>query len=143
MFKDYMRYLGRYKKEKGFLHRWLDKEEKIIAYIIDWLLLPKKTILGWIFRDVQTPAKDQDEIPDSDSESILLSPKSEFENLVVNKFKKTSERASKMKKSLMRMNEKMDEIIKNFVESSTSTEESTDEDDELSKEDSIEISESE
>ncbi|KOM37696.1 hypothetical protein LR48_Vigan03g107800 [Vigna angularis] len=33
MFKDCMRYPGRYKKEKGFLHRWLDKEEKIIAYI--------------------------------------------------------------------------------------------------------------
>ncbi|WVZ23575.1 hypothetical protein V8G54_002119 [Vigna mungo] len=27
-------------KEKGFLHRWLDKEEKMIAYIIYWILLP-------------------------------------------------------------------------------------------------------
>ncbi|WVZ01077.1 hypothetical protein V8G54_027146 [Vigna mungo] len=30
---------GRYKKEKGFLHRWLDKEEKIIAYTIGHVLL--------------------------------------------------------------------------------------------------------
>ncbi|WVZ20518.1 hypothetical protein V8G54_007840 [Vigna mungo] len=36
MFKYCMRHLRRYKKEKGFLHRWLKKEEKIIAYIIDW-----------------------------------------------------------------------------------------------------------
>ncbi|BAT97703.1 hypothetical protein VIGAN_09122400, partial [Vigna angularis var. angularis] len=42
MFKDCMRYSGRYKKEKGFLLRWLDKEEKIIAYIIDWVLLPRR-----------------------------------------------------------------------------------------------------
>ncbi|KOM57652.1 hypothetical protein LR48_Vigan11g068500 [Vigna angularis] len=42
MFKDYMRYPGRCKKEKGFLHRWLDKEEKSIAYIIDWVLLPRR-----------------------------------------------------------------------------------------------------
>ncbi|KOM47314.1 hypothetical protein LR48_Vigan07g101800 [Vigna angularis] len=48
-------------------------------------------------------------------------------------FEKTSKRAIKLKKSLMRMNEKMDEIIKNYEESSTSTEESTDEDDESSE----------
>ncbi|KOM29409.1 hypothetical protein LR48_Vigan662s000600 [Vigna angularis] len=126
MFKDFMRYPGRYKKEKGFLHRWLDKEEKIITYIIDWVLLPGRTALGWIFNDVQSPSKDQDEVPDSDSEQILLSPKFEFEKIVVNKFEKVSKRASMMKKSLIRMNEKMDEIIKNYVESSTSTKESTD-----------------
>lgn len=34
MFKDFMRYRGRYKKEKGFLFKWLDKEEKVVALII-------------------------------------------------------------------------------------------------------------
>ncbi|KOM50049.1 hypothetical protein LR48_Vigan08g087600 [Vigna angularis] len=206
MFKDCMRYPGRYKKEKRFLHRWLDKEDKIIAYITDWVLLPgrfhydkltledlyllneimfkiptnstavfkkhiidvgnnngcnlpygvfiskilslskialtgetkitcsrsnqigkvtltciglKKTALGWIFSDVQNSTNDQDALPDSDSEQILLSSKSEFEKFVVNKFEKVSKRARMMKKSLMRMNEKMDEIIKNYAESST------------------------
>ncbi|KOM54829.1 hypothetical protein LR48_Vigan10g072100 [Vigna angularis] len=214
MFKDYMRYPRRYKMEKGFLHRWLNKEEKIIAYIIDWVLLPgrfhfdkmtsedlyplnaimfristnwvavfkkhiidvgnnnkhnlpygvfisrilslskidftsetkitcnisnqigkatltciglKKTALGWIFSDIPCPTNDQDATPDSDGGQILLSPKSEFEKFVVNKFVTVSKRASMMKKSLMRMNNKMDEIIKNYVESFTSTEESTEE----------------
>lgn len=39
MYKHYMRYPGRYKKEKGFLHKRLDKEEKMIVYIFDWVLL--------------------------------------------------------------------------------------------------------
>ncbi|KOM49999.1 hypothetical protein LR48_Vigan08g082600 [Vigna angularis] len=230
MFKDCMRYPGRYKKEKGFLHRWLDKEEKIIAYIIDWVFLPgrfyydkltsedlyllnaimfriptnwvvvfkkhiinvgnndwcnlpygvfiskilslseitltgetmitcnitnqigkvtltciglKKTALGWIFNDVQSPSKDQDEVPDSDSKQILLSSKSEFEKSMVKMFEKVSKRASMMKKSLMRINEKMDKIIKNYVESSTSTEESTDGVEESSDADSMESSETE
>ncbi|WVZ16159.1 hypothetical protein V8G54_009141, partial [Vigna mungo] len=59
---------------------------------------------------------------DSDSEPTLLSPKLEFEKFVVNKFEKTSKSVSKMKKSLLRMNEKMNEIIKNYVESSISIE---------------------
>ncbi|KOM57898.1 hypothetical protein LR48_Vigan11g093100 [Vigna angularis] len=48
MFKDCMRYPGRYKKEKGFLHSCLDKEEKITAYIIDWVLLPGRNIAYWM-----------------------------------------------------------------------------------------------
>ncbi|KOM47391.1 hypothetical protein LR48_Vigan07g109500 [Vigna angularis] len=95
----------------------------------------KKTVLGWIFSDVQNSTNDQDALPDSDSEQILLSPKSEFEKFVVNKFEKVSKSASMMKKSLMRMNEKMDEIIKNYAESATSTEKSTDEVEESSKTD--------
>ncbi|WVZ01815.1 hypothetical protein V8G54_022621 [Vigna mungo] len=31
---------GRYKKEKGFLLKWLDKEEKVIAFFIGYVLLP-------------------------------------------------------------------------------------------------------
>ncbi|KOM34899.1 hypothetical protein LR48_Vigan02g104900 [Vigna angularis] len=95
----------------------------------------KKTTLGWIFSDIPCPTNDQDATPDSDSEQILLSPKSEFEKFVLNNFEKVSKRASMMKKSLMQMNNKMDEIIKNYVESSTSTEESTDEVVESSKTD--------
>ncbi|KOM41086.1 hypothetical protein LR48_Vigan04g128400 [Vigna angularis] len=69
----------------------------------------KKTILGWIFSDID----------------------------------KTFKRVVKLKKSLMRMNGKIDEIIKNYVESSTSLEKSTDENDESSEEDPMEISVSE
>ncbi|WVZ03149.1 hypothetical protein V8G54_023955 [Vigna mungo] len=39
MFKSCMRYRGRYRKEKGFLFKWLDKEEKVIAFIIGHILL--------------------------------------------------------------------------------------------------------
>ncbi|WVY91079.1 hypothetical protein V8G54_036593 [Vigna mungo] len=31
---------GRYRKEKGFLFKWLDKEEKVLAFIIGHILLP-------------------------------------------------------------------------------------------------------
>ncbi|WVZ14505.1 hypothetical protein V8G54_012071 [Vigna mungo] len=191
MFKDCMRYPGRYKKEKGFLHSWMDKEEKIIAYIIGHVLLPgrsnyekltledvyllnarvavftwhiidvtcskanqigkatltciglKKTALGWIFTNKQDSTKNQDELPDSDSEQILPSLMFEFQKFVANRFEKVSKRASLMKKSLIYMNEKMDESINNYVESSTSIEESTDEDDETSEEDFVESSETE
>ncbi|WVZ18311.1 hypothetical protein V8G54_005633 [Vigna mungo] len=117
------------------------KKHIIDAGINDWCNLPYGVFISKIFSDVQTTTKDQDEASDSDSKPNLLSPKSEFKNFVVNKFERTFKRASKMKKSLMLMNEKMDEIIKNYVESSTSTEESTDEDDDSSKEDSMESSE--
>ncbi|WVZ18205.1 hypothetical protein V8G54_005527 [Vigna mungo] len=40
MIKSFMRYRGRYRKEKGFLFKWLDKEEKVIAFIIGHILLP-------------------------------------------------------------------------------------------------------
>ncbi|WVY97417.1 hypothetical protein V8G54_029568 [Vigna mungo] len=42
MFKDCMRYPGRYKKEKGFLFKWLNKEEKIVAHIIRHILIPRR-----------------------------------------------------------------------------------------------------
>ncbi|KOM47539.1 hypothetical protein LR48_Vigan07g124300 [Vigna angularis] len=103
----------------------------------------KKTVLGWIFSDIQNSTKNQDELPDSNSEQILPSLMSEFEKCVVNSFEKVSKRANLMKKSLMKMNEKMDEIIENNVESSTSTEESIDKDDETSEENSMESSETE
>ncbi|WVZ22316.1 hypothetical protein V8G54_000860 [Vigna mungo] len=57
-------------------------------------------------------------------------------------FKRTFEKAGKLKKFVLRMEKKMDEIIKNYVESSSSTEE-LDEDYESSDEDSMVESESE
>ncbi|KOM41259.1 hypothetical protein LR48_Vigan04g145700 [Vigna angularis] len=165
MYKDCMRYPGRYKKEKGFLHGGLDKEEKVIAYITDWLLLPgretkvicnktneigkailtciglKKTAMGWIFSDEQIQVKNNDEVFDSDEEQVSFSLKSKFEKFVVKRFEKISKKANKMKKIVMSMEVKMNEIIKIYMETTTSTEESTDEDDESSKEDSMEISE--
>ncbi|KOM56111.1 hypothetical protein LR48_Vigan10g200300 [Vigna angularis] len=190
MYKDCMRYPRRYKKEKGFLHRGLNKEEKMIAYILEWVLVPgrfhydkltsedlyllnaiqfriptnwvpvfKKHMIDigindclnlpygvrpWdVFSDEQTQTKDKDEVSDSDSEPISLSPKSEFEIFVINIFEKTSKKTSKMKKSIMHMEKKMDEIIKNYVDSSTSTEESIDEDDVSNEENLMEMSKSE
>lgn len=35
-----MRYHGRYKKEKGFIFKWLNREEKIVAHIIGHILVP-------------------------------------------------------------------------------------------------------
>lgn len=77
---------------------------------------------------------------DSDNELVSFSPKYEFERFVINKLEKTSKRASKMNKSIMRVENKMEEIIKNYVKNSTSIEESTNEDDESSEEDSMEMS---
>ncbi|WVY91537.1 hypothetical protein V8G54_037051 [Vigna mungo] len=37
---DCMRYRGRYRKKKRFLFKWLDKEEKVVAFIIGHILLP-------------------------------------------------------------------------------------------------------
>ncbi|WVZ26053.1 hypothetical protein V8G54_004597 [Vigna mungo] len=212
MFKDCMRYPRRYKMAKGFLHRWLDKEEKMIGCVLLPAILMevknggrdeglrlrteeenqekkslgtagrpdaksgpwrqtagrwtpaarrfcgKRQTVGWHKCDagreryrvlpiyylkrsgklasVSTSfTKNQDELPDSDSEQMLPSPLFEFEKFIANRFEKASKR---------KMNEKMEEIIKNYVESSTSIEESANEDvDETSEEDSIESSETE
>ncbi|WVY95178.1 hypothetical protein V8G54_034266 [Vigna mungo] len=40
MFKNCMRYRERYRKKKRFLFKWLDKEDKIIVFIIGHILLP-------------------------------------------------------------------------------------------------------
>ncbi|WVZ25861.1 hypothetical protein V8G54_004405 [Vigna mungo] len=168
MFKDCMRYHGRYKKGKGFLFKWLNKEEKIVAHIIGHILIPgkenkvacskayqigkatltciglKRTALGWIFGDELDPIKGRGELPDSDNEQELPPPNSEFERLVANRINKVFKRTNVMKDSLMDLNEKMDEIIKHYVESSTSTEGfESEEVDETSEEDSEELSETE
>ncbi|WVZ22324.1 hypothetical protein V8G54_000868, partial [Vigna mungo] len=87
-------------------------------------------------------SRDNDEIVNSNNEQVSFTPKSEFERFLINKYEKTSKKASNMKKYVTRMEKKMEEIIKNYVESSTSTEESTYENDESSEEDSMEMSES-
>ncbi|KOM41008.1 hypothetical protein LR48_Vigan04g120600 [Vigna angularis] len=93
-----------------------------------------------VYSDEKPQTKDKDEVSDSDSEPISFSPKSEFERFGIHRFKKTFKKTGKMKKSIMRMEKKMDEIIKNYVDSSTKTEESTNEDDVSSEEDSMEMS---
>ncbi|KOM57537.1 hypothetical protein LR48_Vigan11g057000 [Vigna angularis] len=37
-----LRYPGRYKVDKWYLHDGLNKEEKMIAYVLTWLLLPER-----------------------------------------------------------------------------------------------------
>lgn len=53
----------------------------------------KKTALGWIFSDVQDSTKNQDELPDTDSEQILPSPMYEFEKFVEKRFEMVSKKA--------------------------------------------------
>ncbi|WVZ21876.1 hypothetical protein V8G54_000420 [Vigna mungo] len=63
---------------------------------------------------------------------------------IFNRFKRASKRINILKKSIMTLNEKMDEIFKHYVEISTSSEESESEDvDDISEESSTESSESE
>ncbi|WVZ20519.1 hypothetical protein V8G54_007841 [Vigna mungo] len=106
--------------------------------INDWCELSYGVFIRMDFSDEQDSTKIQDELPDSDSEQKLPSPMSEYKRFVANRCEKVSKRASLMNKSLMDMNKKMDEIIKNYVENSTSIEESTYEDNESSEEDFME-----
>ncbi|KOM57560.1 hypothetical protein LR48_Vigan11g059300 [Vigna angularis] len=39
-----LRYPGRYKVDKQYLHDGLNKEEKVIAYVLTWLLLPRRFV---------------------------------------------------------------------------------------------------
>ncbi|KOM52125.1 hypothetical protein LR48_Vigan09g078400 [Vigna angularis] len=39
-----LRYPGRYKVDKQYLHDGLNKEEKVIAYVLTWLLLPGRFV---------------------------------------------------------------------------------------------------
>ncbi|KOM48135.1 hypothetical protein LR48_Vigan07g183900 [Vigna angularis] len=41
---DYLRYPGRYKMNKLYLHNGLNREEKIYAFVLSWLLLPGRYI---------------------------------------------------------------------------------------------------
>ncbi|KOM25711.1 hypothetical protein LR48_Vigan176s000700 [Vigna angularis] len=102
----------------------------------------QKTTSGWILSDEQTQTRDKDELSDSENDQVSFSPKSEFEKFVIKKFKMSYEKTDKMKKSVKPMERKTEEIIKNYVESSTSIEE-LDEIDESNEEDSMEMSDSE
>ncbi|KOM47466.1 hypothetical protein LR48_Vigan07g117000 [Vigna angularis] len=41
---NYLRYSGRYRVDKQYLHDGLNKEEKMIAYVLTWLLLPGRYV---------------------------------------------------------------------------------------------------
>lgn len=82
----------------------------------------KKTTDGWVFRDVQTQARNKVELSYSYENSISFTSGSEFERFIMNKFKRTSKRTWKLKKYVFRMEIKMDELIKNYVDSSSSVE---------------------
>ncbi|KOM35033.1 hypothetical protein LR48_Vigan02g118300 [Vigna angularis] len=226
IYKDCLRYPGRLRGGKVYLHKGLDKEEKMCAYILAWLLLlgrylharmstedlfllnalqsriptnwvavfkkhmidigindehnlpygvfikkvltlnrvvlivetkvvcnrtneigkailtcigMKKIIDGWVFRDVKAQARNIAKLSDSNDNSISFTPRCEFERFVMNKFKRTSKRTRKLKKFVFRMENKMDELIKNYLDSSSSTE-GSDEDEESSEEDSVDVS---
>lgn len=230
MFKDYMRYHGRYRKEKTFLFKWLYKEEKVVTFIIGHILLPgrpnlikltprdvcllngiiqriptnwvavlkwhildvwnnnwhrlpygvfiskvleqngvnlsreekftqskanligkatltciglKKTTFGWCFIDEAGPTKEKETLLDYDSNQEFPPPNSEFEKRVGDRLKRVTKRINSIKKTLFTLNEKMDEILKHYVDVSSSSEESVRVDaDEISEESSIESSES-
>ncbi|KOM48373.1 hypothetical protein LR48_Vigan07g207700 [Vigna angularis] len=94
----------------------------------------KKNDDGWAFRDVQTQVRSKVEMFDYDENSMSFTPESEFERNIVNTFKRIFEKSLKLEKSLFRMENKVDKLIKNYVDSSSSIEVS-DDDDKSSEED--------
>ncbi|WVZ25981.1 hypothetical protein V8G54_004525 [Vigna mungo] len=158
MFKSFMRYCGRYKKEKGFLFKWLDKEEKLpygvfISKVLETcgvILIGenkrmcgkenvigkatltcigmKRTPLGWVFRDESNSTKMEETTEEYGSDQESAPSNSEFEKRVEERFKKASKRVNILSKSLKTLNEKMDDIFKHFIEISSSSEEPEKED---------------
>ncbi|KOM48092.1 hypothetical protein LR48_Vigan07g179600 [Vigna angularis] len=102
----------------------------------------KKQIYKDSLRDYQTQVISKAELSDSDENFISFTLEFEFERYVVNIFERTSEKSVKLEKSVFRMENKMDELIKNYVDSSSSTEVS-DDNDESSEEDFMDESNSE
>ncbi|WVY89350.1 hypothetical protein V8G54_034864 [Vigna mungo] len=104
----------------------------------------KRTTLGWIFSDELDPTKGKETLFDSHNDQEFLPSNSEFERRVRDRFKNVLKRINILKKSLTTLNEKMDEIFKHYVESSTSSKESERKDvDDISEESSTESFESE
>lgn len=102
----------------------------------------KKTADDWVFRDVQTQTRNEAEMSDSDDKSVSFTPRYEFERFVMSRFRRTYGKAGMLKKSMFRMEKKMDKLIKNYVDNSSLIERSH-EDDESIEEDSMDESESE
>ncbi|WVZ15495.1 hypothetical protein V8G54_013061, partial [Vigna mungo] len=99
----------------------------------------KRTTLGWIFSDQFDPIKGKETLFASDNDQEFPPSYSEFEKRVGDRFKNASKRINFLKKSLTTLNEKMVEIFKHYVESSTSSKESEREDvDDISEESSTE-----
>ncbi|KOM50129.1 hypothetical protein LR48_Vigan08g095600 [Vigna angularis] len=44
IYRDCLRYPGRYKMDKLYLHNCLNKEEKMVTYVLSWLLLPGRAL---------------------------------------------------------------------------------------------------
>ncbi|KOM49931.1 hypothetical protein LR48_Vigan08g075800 [Vigna angularis] len=124
IYRDCLRYPGRYKGVKVSTPNFV------------------RTIDGWVFSDVQNQSGNTEELSNLADDFISFSPKSKFERFYTNKFKKVSGRTEKMRKSLFKMENKLEELIKNYVDNSSSIEESS-EDDKSSEENLMEESESE
>lgn len=89
--------------------------------MIDTRINDKHNLPYGVFRDVQTQPKNKTDLSDSDGNSVSFIPKSEFERFVMNRFKRSSEKTGKLEKHVLRMERKIDEIIKNYVDSSSAT----------------------
>ncbi|WVZ19475.1 hypothetical protein V8G54_006797 [Vigna mungo] len=103
----------------------------------------KRTTLGWFFSDEVDSTKGKEILFDSDSDQEFPPPNSEFEKRVGYRFERVTKRINTLKKSLMTLIDKMDEIFKHYADISTSSEGSVREDvDDISEESSTESLES-
>ncbi|KOM26789.1 hypothetical protein LR48_Vigan317s001000 [Vigna angularis] len=117
------------------------KDERNLPYgvfIGKLLKLNQKTIDDWIFRDVQNPVRSLNNTEDC---STSFTPKSEFERYIVERFERTFKKIGKLENSLVRMENKVNELIKNYVDNSSTeisddTDDSSEEETESIKEDS-------
>lgn len=89
----------------------------------------KKTVDGWVFRDVQTLVRSITESSNFGENSFSFTSKSKFQRYVMDQFKRTSKRILKLEKSVFWIKNKVDELIENYIDSSSSKEESDDDED--------------
>ncbi|WVZ03976.1 hypothetical protein V8G54_024782 [Vigna mungo] len=100
----------------------------------------KRTTLGWFFSDEVDSTKGKETLFDSDSDQEFPPSNSEFEKRVGDRFERASKRINTLKKTLMTLNVKMDDIFKHYVDISTSLEESVREVvDDISEESSLNL----
>ncbi|KOM26788.1 hypothetical protein LR48_Vigan317s000900 [Vigna angularis] len=112
-------------KAEGCMSHEQDFETNEIGKAILTFIGLKKTTDDWIFKDVQNPVRSLNNIEES---STSFTPKSEFERYIVEIFERTFKKIWKLENSLVQMENKVNKLIKNYVDSS-STEISDDTDD--------------
>ncbi|KOM43182.1 hypothetical protein LR48_Vigan05g078600 [Vigna angularis] len=86
IYVNYLRYPRRYTVDKQYLYDGLNKEKKLIAYVLTWLLLPGRFVEDKI--DELTVGS----TPTPTADHTAFIPQTDFEKYVVDQFRKKSER---------------------------------------------------